>query len=173
MIIEENRMQIRQRVQKQGKSAVHVAVEKLEKNASSLDDIPAFGADRMISKKESSADSTESLYIKTLIEKSRINRDIANLAFKKGIMMYMILMGVAVVGLTQFYITKNLFYGLVFMSLSVLVVGSVPYIHTMISEKKKMNVILFNLMLKDSSLTDYDENKYTVIKREKNVNAKR
>jgi len=165
-------MQIRQ-VGKHGKHSSSVARSEKEK-VSGLDGIPYFGTDRdsVKSKKDSSSDSTESLYIKTLIEKSRINRDIANLAFKKGIMMYLILIGVAIVGLTQFYITKELFYGLVFMSLCVLVVGSVPYIHTMISEKKKMNVILFNLMLKDSSLTDYDENKYTVIKREKNVNAK-
>ena len=114
----------------------------------------------------------ESLFITTLIEKSRINRDIANLAFKKGIMMYFILLAFAIVGLTQAYISKNFFFVLIFMSLGILLVGSVPYIHTMISEKKKMNVILFNLMLKDSNLTDYDENEYTIIKREKNVNTK-
>lgn len=164
-------MQIKSRSVRHGHSTRVHKSEPVRK-ISNLDEIPVFGAEKMISRKESPSDTTESLYIKTLIEKSRINRDIANLAFKKGIMMYMILMGVAIVGLTQFYITKNLFYGLVFMSLSVLVVGSVPYIHTMISEKKKMNVILFNLMLKDSSLTDYDENKYTVTKRGKDVNAK-
>jgi hypothetical protein len=164
-------MQIRSGVGKQGKHSLNGAKIGNEK-ISDLDSIPRFGTDHVSLKRSQFSDSTESLYIMTLIEKSRMNRDIADLAFKKGIMMYMVILGVAIAGLTQSYITIGLFYILVFMSLFVLVVGSVPYIHTMITEKKKMNIILFNLMLKDSSLTDYDENKYTVIKREKNVNAK-
>lgn len=99
----------------------------------------------------------DDLYVKVVVEKSRINRDIANIAFKKGVMMYFILIILAMVGLVKSYISKSFFFTLVFMSLGSLVVGSIPYIYTMISEKKKMNAILLNLLLKDNRLIDYDE----------------
>ncbi|MBN2880606.1 hypothetical protein JXM83_01010 [Candidatus Woesearchaeota archaeon] len=113
----------------------------------------------------------DSLYVNTLLEKSRMNRDIATLAFKNSIALYFIFVFLAILGLTQNYIDKKYFFTLVFMGLGSLLIGVIPYVVTMIGERKKLNVVLFNLMLKDASLKDYyDDKRYYMTKRnEKNA----
>lgn len=111
-------------------------------------------------------------YIEVLLEKSRLNRSIADLAFKKSMWLYFGLLLFGILGLTFEIVSKNLFFILVFMGLGVLIVGSVPYVLTMLTERKRMNLILFNMMIKDDSLKDYNHENYVFLRKRSEKNVK-
>jgi len=113
----------------------------------------------------------DKMFVDVLLEKSRLNRSVSELAFKKSVWMYFVFLVLSILGLTLELISMKFFFVLIFMGIGVLVVGSVPYVFIMLNERKRLNLILYNLLNKDKLLDDYNyENYYMYKKRsEKNV----
>jgi hypothetical protein len=79
------------------------------------------------------------------VEKSRLNREKSMLVMNKSLILYFCFMFVAVLGFINGYINRNLLNVLIVMGLTVLIIGTVPYVKTMHSEEKRLNDLIQRL----------------------------
>jgi hypothetical protein len=73
------------------------------------------------------------------IEKSKICREKSKLIMDKSIGLYVIFMFIGVVGFIFNYIDSFMLNTLIFMGITVLVIGTVPYMITVHKEEKKID----------------------------------
>jgi hypothetical protein len=76
------------------------------------------------------------------VEKSRLNREKSMLVMNKSLILYFVFMFVAVLGFINGYVTRTLLNVLIVMGLSVLIIGTVPYVKTMHEEERRLNDLL-------------------------------
>ncbi|MFH1133790.1 MAG: hypothetical protein V1735_04815 [Nanoarchaeota archaeon] len=79
------------------------------------------------------------------IEKSRLNREKSMLVLNKSMFLYFSFLFIAVIGFINNYIGRGILNVLIFMGLCVLVIGTIPYIHTMYREERKLTAIIDDL----------------------------
>ncbi len=84
------------------------------------------------------------------LEKSRLNREKSILVLNKSLFLYFAFLFVAVIGFVNGYISKSILNLLIVMGLVVLVIGTVPYIQTMKSEEKNLDMIVHSLKRKET-----------------------
>jgi len=92
--------------------------------------------------------SIEKELIELEIEKSRIDREKSMLVLNKGLFLYFCFLFVAVIGFINGYLSKTLLNMLIIMSLSVLIIATLPYIRTMHREEHRLDIIIKNLRSK-------------------------
>ncbi len=76
------------------------------------------------------------------IEKSKINREESRLIIDKGITVYFLLLVLAILGLVTKTLRLTDFVLLVCLSLIVLIITGIPYIKTVITEKKRLDGLM-------------------------------
>jgi len=79
------------------------------------------------------------------IEKSKMDREESTLIMDKGISVYFLFLLIAIVGLVTGYLQITHFLILVCMAFLVLIVTSLPYIRSMMIEKKRMESLITQL----------------------------
>ncbi len=84
------------------------------------------------------------------LEKSRLNREKSILVLNKSLFLYFAFLFVAVIGFVNGYISKSILNLLIVMGLVVLIIGTVPYIQTMKSEEKNLDMIVHSLKRKET-----------------------
>ena len=76
------------------------------------------------------------------IEKSKLNREKSLLLLDKALLIYFAFLIVGIIGFINKYFDARLLNLMILMSFGVLAVGLVPYMLTMASEEKKLNVLI-------------------------------
>ena len=79
------------------------------------------------------------------LEKSRLNREKSILVLNKSLFLYFAFLFVAVIGFVNGYVSRTILNLLIVMGLLVLIIGTVPYIQTMHSEEKNLDMIVQGL----------------------------
>ncbi|MGM5484403.1 MAG: hypothetical protein ACQEP1_00850 [Nanobdellota archaeon] len=84
----------------------------------------------------------EGWIIQLELEKSRISREKSMALLNKSVILYFTFIIVAVLGVINDYITVNLLTYIVLMGLIALVMGTIPYLTTVVKEQKNIENIL-------------------------------
>jgi Flp pilus assembly protein TadB len=90
-------------------------------------------------------DAAKEKLVDLKIERSRMNREESRLVIDKGISVYFLLLIIAVLGLLTKYLDLNTFVLLVFLGFVVLIITSIPYVRSMVIEKRKLNELISQL----------------------------
>jgi len=76
------------------------------------------------------------------IERARLNRQQSTLIIDKGIIMYLAFLSIAIFGLISNYFTISNFFLLVLVAFSVLAITSLPYLTSIMAEKKELDSVI-------------------------------
>lgn len=82
------------------------------------------------------------------LEKSRIDREKSMLVLNKGLFLYFCFLFVAVMGFVNGYLSRDLLNILIIMSLTIIIIATLPYIRTMHIEEKRISTLIDDLKSK-------------------------
>ena len=82
------------------------------------------------------------------LEKSRIDREKSMLVLNKGLFLYFCFLFVAVMGFINGYLSRDLLNILIIMSLTIIIIATLPYIRTMHTEEKRISTLIDDLKSK-------------------------
>jgi len=77
-----------------------------------------------------------------MIERGKMNREQSTLIIDKGIMIYFVFLVIAVIGLITNYLSLINFMILIILAFLILIITSIPYIRSLVSEKKKLDELI-------------------------------